>query len=461
MTLRQYLLIFRARYKLALAVMLATLAVAIPVILLLPRQYTATTSMVLDIRSPDPITALLTPSNMATQEDIIKSERVAHKVVELLKLDQDAALQAKWRDAGDGKGSFETWLIERLQKSLVINPLRRESNIITIEYKSADPRFAAKAANAFAQAYVDAMIELKVEPARQYSRWFGEQGKALRDKLEVAQARLAEFQQKKGIVSREETAPDAESARLNELTSQLTAAQAERVEASSKERSAGAANAHPDVLGNNVVQGLRGEIARQEAKLKDASGNLGRNHPQYRGMEAELAELKARLAAETRQVAGSYSTARSAGADKESELRTAVEAQRKKLLALRLDRDQLAVLQRDVEAAKNAYEAVERRFNLTSVESQATQTNVFLLRPATEPLMPSSPKLGRDSLAALLAGLVLGLGAALAREMLDRRVRCVDDVTVALEMPVLVVLSRDANRNLLGGEPQLARLAVK
>jgi chain length determinant protein EpsF len=458
MTLRQYLLIFRARYKLALAVMLATLAVAIPVILFLPRQYTATTSMVLDIRSPDPITALLMPSNMATQEDIIKSERVAHKVVELLKLDQDAALQAKWRDAGDGKGSFETWVIERLQKSLVINPLRRESNIITIEYKSADPRFAAKAANAFAQAYVDAMIELKVEPARQYSRWFGEQGKALRDKLEAAQARLAEFQQKKGIVSREETTPDAESARLSELTSQLTAAQASRVEASSKERSAAAANAHPDVLGNNVIQGLRSEIARQEAKLKDASGNLGRNHPQYRGMEAELVELKARLEAETRQVAGSYSTARSAGADKESELRAAVEAQRKRL---RLDRDQLAVLQRDVDAAKNAYEAVERRFNLTSVESQAAQTNVFLLRPATEPLMPSSPKLGRDSVAALLAGLVLGLGAALAREMLDRRVRCVDDVTVALEMPVLAVLSRGANRNLLGGDPQLARLALK
>ena len=243
------------------------------------------------------------------------------------------------------------------------------------------------------------------------------------------------------------------------LTSQLTAAQAESVEARSKQRSAGTADALS--LGNAVISGLRSEIARQEAKLKDASGNLGRNHPQFRGMEAELAELKARLAAEMRQVAGSFSTARSVGADKESELRVAVDVQRKKLLTLRLDRDQLAVLQRDVDAAKNAYEAVERRFNLTSVESQATQTNVFLLRPAVEPLTPSSPKLGRDSLAALLAGLVLGLGAALAREMLDRRVRCVDDVTALLEMPVLVVLARDATRNALGGEPQLARLALK
>jgi capsular polysaccharide biosynthesis protein len=128
---------------------------------------------------------------------------------------------------------------------------------------------------------------------------------------------------------------------------------------------------------------------------------------------------------------------------------------------VRADRELLAVLQRDVDAAKNAYESVERRFNHTSLESQATQTNVFLLRPAVEPLTPSSPKLVRDSLAALFVGLVLGLGAALAREMLDRRVRCVDDVTGLLEMPVLVVLARGAKRNAIGVEQQPARLALR
>ncbi len=460
MNLRQYLLVFRARYKLALAVALGVLAIALPAIQLMPKQYTATTSMVLDIRSPDPLTALLMPNTMATQEDIIKSDRVALRVIGQLGLEHDAALQAQWHEATKGKGRFDAWLIARLQKSLVINPGRREANSITIEYKAADPRFAAAAANAFGQAYVDAMVEMRVEPAKQYARWFGEQGKALRDNLEAAQARLAAFQQQKGIVTREETL-DAEITRLSELTSQFTAAQTERVEARSKQRLAGAAEVLPDALGNTVIQGLRADIARQEAKLKDASGNLGKNHPQFRGMEAELAELKVRLAAETHNVAGSFSAASSVGAGKEADLKASVEAQRKKLLALRAERDQLAVLQRDADAAKNAYENVERRFNHTSLESQATQTNVFLLRPAVEPLSPSSPKPLRDSGAALLVALVLGLAAALARELLDRRVRCVDDVTGPLEMPVLVVLARSAKQDILAGAPQLARLPLK
>jgi uncharacterized protein involved in exopolysaccharide biosynthesis len=242
------------------------------------------------------------------------------------------------------------------------------------------------------------------------------------------------------MVAKDETL-DAETLKLNELTSQLTAVQGQTVDARSKLRS-GAANTLPEVQASLVIQGLRSEIARQEAKLKDASGNLGRNHPQYRSMESELAELKARLEAETRHVARSVSAAGAVGSDKEKELKAAIEAQRKTLLELRADRDQLAVLQRDVDAAKNAYAEVERRYTQTSLESQATQTNVFVLRPAVEPTEPSSPKVFRDTLGAVLLGAMLGFGAAYFLETRDRRVLCVDDVTQMLQAPVLGVVQR-------------------
>src|SRR5882762_10224480 len=132
MTLRQYFLIFRAHYKLSL--MLVSVAIAVPVILLLPKQYTASTSLAVEIKSPDPITLMLMPSNMATKEDIIKSDRVSQRVVESLGLDKDAALQDEWRAATGGKGALSRWLSARLQKNLRINPTRREGNIITIEY---------------------------------------------------------------------------------------------------------------------------------------------------------------------------------------------------------------------------------------------------------------------------------------------------------------------------------------
>src|SRR3954470_13234007 len=176
MNVRQILLILSARYKVVLAVLFITLGIALPVIDRLPKQYTAGTALVIDIRSPDPITAMLRPGNMATQEDIIKSDRVAQRVVKLLHLEENTTALDQWQAATGGKGRFDVWLAELLQKKLTVTPPRRDSNILAIEYMGADPAFTAAVANAFAQAYMEVAVELKVEPAKQYARWFSEQG---------------------------------------------------------------------------------------------------------------------------------------------------------------------------------------------------------------------------------------------------------------------------------------------
>jgi uncharacterized protein involved in exopolysaccharide biosynthesis len=238
-------------------------------------------------------------------------------------------------------------------------------------------------------------------------------------------------------VARDENV-DTETARLAELSSQLTQLQAQTADAMSKRRSG--ADTLPELLNNPVIAALRNEIVRQEVKLKDAAGNLGKNHPRYRSMEAELAELKIKLDAETRHVTKGFSTSTSIGADKEKDLKAAIEAQKRKLLELRNQRDQLAVLQRDVDAAKNSYDAVVGRYTQTSLESQATQTNVFLLNPAIEPLEPARPKVMRLTLLALLGGVVGGLALAFGIEFLDRRVRSTEDLAQMLQMPVLSVV---------------------
>src|SRR3954462_3115504 len=378
MNLRQFLLIFRARYKIALVVPLLVMAVAVPVIERLPKQFSAATALVIDIRSPDPVTAMLRPGNMATQEDIIKSHRVAQRVVKLLRLEENTTALQQRQAATGGQGRFEVWLAELLQRKLTVTPPRRDSNIVAIEYMGADPAFTAAVANAFAQAYMEVAVELKVEPAKQYARWFADQGKAQRENLEKAQARLSEFQQARGIVAKDETV-DTETARLSELSAQLTALQSQTMDSMTKQRNG--TDTLPELLQNPTIAALRSEINKNEVKLKDAT-NLGVNHPRYQGMQAELAELKVRLQAEIEHVTRGYKPSGSVGVEKEKQLKAALEAQKRKLLQLRNERDQLAVLQRDGVAAKNTYDAVANRYMQTSLESQATQTNVFLLTPA-------------------------------------------------------------------------------
>lgn len=445
MDLQQFLLILRARYKIALFVLFSTVALTLAGNLLLPKQYIATASVVVDLKSPDPIAALIMPSNMATQVDIINSDRVALKVIKILGLNESPQVKKQWMEATKGKGRLEIWLAELLQKKLSVQP-SHDSNIINITFKSVDPGFAAAVANAFTQSYIEANIELKAEPSKQYARWFEDQGKALRDNLEKAQARLSAYQQEKGIVASDEKL-DNETAKLNELSSQLTVVQAQTTDARSKQKSG--ADTLPEVLQNSVITGLRSEIARQEAKLQETAVKLGKNHPQYQQAESEIASLKQKLETETLHITSSFSTSRTVGKDKESELAAAIAAQKKKLLELKNERDQLAVLQRDVDAAKNAYDTVTLRYNQASLASQATQTNVSVLTPAVEPIEPSFPKPLVNTLLSILVGIVLGVGAAFLFEILDRRIRSADDLAEMLQLPVLGVIQRSKKRGSL------------
>jgi chain length determinant protein EpsF len=443
MTFQQFLLILWARRKLALSIFGVTVLTTLVVSLILPKEYTATTSLVIDVKSPDPIAGMImqgmmAPGYMATQMDIINSERVATRVVKLLGFEKSAEAVESWKEASEGKGTLEGYYAGILQKKLDIKP-SRESNVISVSFSGADPIFAAAVANAFAQAYIDTSIEMRVEPARQYSAWFEERQKGLRANLEKAQSRLSAYQQEKGIVVTDDRMMDNETARLNDLTMQLSAAQAQRADASSRQKS-GTSELSLEVLQNPLVQGLKAEIARAESQLSQIGSNLGKNHPQVLQLEAQIAEQRQQLRQEIGRISGGNAVASKFGIVKQEELKKAIEEQKKRVLDLRSQRDELSVLVNDVETARRAYEAVGQRMMQTNLEGQSQQTNVLVLSPATEPTQHSRPKVFLNVLVSIFLGGMLGVGAALVLELSQRRIRSAEDLALALDLPVLAEL---------------------
>lgn len=443
MTLQQFLLILWARRKLVLFTFLGTVLTATIVSLILPEEYTASTAVVLDVKSPDPIAGmvlpgLMAPGYMATQMDIITSDRVTTRVIKMLRMDENPTIQEQWQEATEGKGKLTPWLASLLQKKLDVKP-SRESNVISISYSGGSPEFAAAMANAFAQAYIDVNLELRIEPARQNAKWFDEQSKQYRERLDTAQKALSDYQQKSGIVATDERL-DYETQKLNELSTQLTVAQAQGTDSSSKRKSSGSADTLPEVMQSGLVSQMKGDIARLESRLKEVSGNFGVNHPQYQRSQAELAELKSKMNAEIARISSSIGTAGNISKQKVSELIAAVNAQKKRILELKEQRDEITLLVREVETAQRAFDAVGQRTTQSRLESQSVQTNVSVLNPASEPLKPAKPKVLLNILLSIFVGTLLGVGAALTLELLNRRIRSSEDLSLALDLPVLAVL---------------------
>jgi chain length determinant protein EpsF len=349
-----------------------------------------------------------------------------------------------------------------MQRGLVVEP-SRGSNLITLTFVSPDAAFAAAAANAFAQAYMETSVELRVEPARQSAEWLDEQTKTLRTNLEQAQSKLSKFQQEKGIVGSDDRY-DQETIRLNVLNTQLAAAQIERVDASSRQRSTGT-DVSPDVQQSGAVQAIKSQLAAAETRLSEISIVVGANHPQRIQLQAQIAELKQQLTAEVGRVSGGTSSISRSSSQKVEELRNLAEAQKRKVLALSSERDQIAVLQRDVETAKRAFDNASQRVGQLNLESRNTQAAVRLLTPAVEPLEPSRPNIRKSVGASIAIGLILGLVVAIGLELLDRRVRGPEDLLVMAGVPVLGVLrpaesKRPVFRQLLPGRPTPSQVAL-
>lgn len=444
MTFGQFLSILRARWWLALAVLAAIVALTLAVSLLMSKQYKAIASVVVDFK-PDPVSAAIyggaaPPALMATQVDIIKSERVADRVVRNLKLAENPQVRQQWLDETQGRGAIETWLAGLFQRSMDVEP-SRESSVITVSYKAGDPRFAAALANAFVQAYIDTTLELRVNPARQYSSFFETRSKEARDALEKAQAKVSAFQAQKGIITTDERL-DVETARLNELSSQYTQAQALSAETASRQRQAQGNNAErlQEVLGNPIVGALKADINRGEAQLQQLSTRLGDAHPQVMEAKANLAELRQRLQAEVSRVTGGVTLANTINRQREATIKAELDAQREKILRMKSVRDEGLVLLREAESAQRNYDAILARFTQTNLESQTTQSNVHPLTQAVPPLEPSSPRVLLNTILALVVGSLLAVALVVMLELRNRRVRSLGDAVAALDLPLIAVL---------------------
>lgn len=443
----QFISILYARKLIAIWVLGVTVTVTTVISFLLPKSYMATAAVVVNSKSADPITgsllpAAMMPGYMATQLDIIQSENVALKVVDKLKITDNPTARLQFEKATKGEGDIRTWFAKQFLENLEIKP-SRESTVIELSYLGADPQFAAAMANAFAESYILANLELKTEPAKQSAEWFDQQLKQLRHNVEVAQGRLSTYQKEHGIAFTGERL-DTESARLAELSSQLTAAQSQRFEAESRSQQLGnhADSNAQEVLGSGLIQSLKTQLTQAEAKLTDASERFGKNHPQYLAAKAEVDNIRDTISREIHKTTESVDKVTSATQMKEDEIEAALAEQKEKVLKLKGEQDEIAVLMRDLDGAQRVYDLAMQRYSQTRLESQSVQTDISILNPAVAPIKHYSPKITINILLSILMGSVLAIAFAMVAEMLDRRIRTPEDLTQALSIPVLGVIVR-------------------
>ena len=440
-SLLQLFSIVRA-YRLPLAIIsvcLITLAgVAIKFI---PKTYTATTTMIVNMETRDPLAGRDFPVEMisnyvATQTELMLSSIVLLPVVDRLKLTEDREFAGGF--GGGDPAALREFVAKRLAGTLSID-VGRGGQLLYIQASARNAARAAVIANTVADVYIEQDRSRTNSPASERAERYAQELAELRQKTVAAQDRVTQFRQQNGISEIAATANDAQVQTLDNLQQRLLETQ--NLRRSLEAKLSGKESAADEVMASNSVQTLRATRNAQEAQLAQLSAIYGPKHPKIQELRSQIANTDQALARETGALSENTYTELARTKELEKKYTQAVADQQAKVLTLRQTQDEGAKLMLELQSAQTVYKHALDGFDQIVFSAGANHANISIVSRAVPPLKATKPNKLKLMLMAVLAGFALGVIAPMAYELfLNRRLRCRDDFERNFQIPVLALL---------------------
>lgn len=417
-------------------IVLTVLSATVLIVALLPRTYAATATLMVSYEVNDPLNGEEFPigllgSYVATQIELLQNPEVLLPVVDRLALTSNKDYVAGYR--GDGS-TLREWAASRLSRNLAIYRGPYDSQLIHVTYSASDAADAARVANTVSDVYLEQDFARSTGPANDRAKRYAEQLSELKDKVRRAQDEATAFQQRNALVDSGTTA-DVDIKLLANLNQQLAVAQNQRQVAearASADQSVGA-----QVLASPLIQSLKTQLAAQQVRLAELERTYVPQRRPVVELEAQIAVTRAALASETNSYASNASAELAVARQLEQRMRTAVEAQQARVLAVNRLHDDAQKYQLALESTQAVYRRALEGYDQIMFASRSRYTNVNVISRARPPLKATSPRVLVDLLLGCIAAGILGLAVPVGYELLNRRVRCRDDLERDYGVPVL------------------------
>ncbi|THD65109.1 hypothetical protein [Phenylobacterium sp.] len=421
MSILQFLRIFWARRMIVLVAMITSFLGAYVVTLLVQPRYEATSRVMLDLLKPDPITGEVIGRGASgtyfdNQMELVKDYSVTGPVVDAMGWLSDPSRMRSYqaRPSSDTR-DFRRWLSEQVSEDTQV---KINGSVLEITYRSPSAIGARVGAQTLRDAYLQASLAQRRSDASKNASFYDQQADSARKLAEDAEQAKANYEKETGIIM-DRGQSDMESERLAALAGQASAP------------------APMMQIGPSGGGGAAMELAQIDAKLADLNQKLGPNHP-------EILELKARRETVAKLAAQEAKSAKSAssGADSMAAIAHALEEQKSKVIAERDKVERLRQLQGEVDLRRDQYRSAAAKAAQYSVEASAVDNGLTPIGVVVTPSTPAFPNKKLMIGGAVALGAALGLAISLLLELLNRRVRGVEDLHLSSEIPCICIVER-------------------
>ena len=399
-----------------------------------------TSSLTLDAAEAiAPASILSTPLQLETLTNVIRSERLAWRVIKKLQLYKSPAFSRKFNKRFPGfdperpTPEEQSFLLEAFSKSLKVKTLPR-TLLLEIRFSSKDPSQAAEVVNSLIEGFRAEEGESRTNATEEASRWLQQQLKTLNVQVETNARQLADFERQHEFMTAEQTNPEGQAVpilhdpamlELDETERLLAAASGERILREALYREAQEGNpeqvlaANPDLQnemaagGSLLVQQLRTRKSELEVELSQLKVEHGPKYPRVVELEQASQEIETQINSEDANLIEAFQRRWKAAGLREEMLRHQLDTKMAEGLQRNDAMIQYVVLREKVLSGRELCTRLERRIEEAGLSAGVRASSITVVDYARIPFKPVAPDPPLYLAITLFSSLWLALGGGL------------------------------------------------
>ncbi|HUJ45634.1 MAG TPA: polysaccharide biosynthesis tyrosine autokinase [Rhizomicrobium sp.] len=447
--------VVRDRRGLIFTIAAIVVALTAIVLMILPTMYSASAVVMLESRrnnvadATSVLTALPTdPTSVQNQIQILTSRDLASRVVDRLGLDNDPEFAAGgWFSAPDYAAPGDVSVAQH--ERTVSNFLKRLSveseglsTAITVRFSARSPEKAAQIANAIAETYVESSLQTKFQATKEATGWLEGRVRELSRQVQADDAAVERYKAEHNITETNDGIPLIDQ-QISAINSQLVAARAdlaqkqatyERVDSLMKQ-------GHGADISQAVASPLIIQLRTQEADLikneADLETRYGPKHPKLIAAEQQKKDIEDKISEEVSRLAGSLANDVSVARANVASIQESLSQSEQQAGGQNMLRVKLKTLEVNSASTHAIYDSFVQRLRAIQDQDAIQASDASVISHASVPIAPSSPHRTLILLAAIPAGLLVGVLIALLTERFGPAFQSLMPRNVLRGVPVL------------------------
>jgi polysaccharide biosynthesis transport protein len=388
-------------------------------------------------------------ATLETQAAILRSDALAMKVIEAMRLDQNSEFASSSRPQAEDSLRASSMQPDPAKTASLLGAFRgdlqvqliRNSRLVEVSYTHPDPRLATEIVNALVRTFTEENFKTKYEAVTQTSDWLSTELADLQMKVQTSEEKLVRYQKDHSILGVDEK-QNIVTAKLDELNRELTAAQTDRIQKESNYRLA--VEGDPAAVSKASREGASGMLERlreQEAQLNtqraQVTTQFGTGYPKVAELDSQAKQVRIEIEAEEVRMQQKTHDEYLAALQRENLLTTAFNQQKQEANQLNESSIEYSVLKRDADANRQLYQDLLQRLKEAGVSAGLRSSNIRVVDVARIPTSPIKPNVPRNIEFGLMLGLACGIGLAFTLESLDTSVRTIEEIKTISTLPTL------------------------